>query len=97
MFAAELERCAGLPGVPTSTHRAHVIFHPLSWLRPWHRETPCDVTLDLGSQAEDESSPAQRLQIPGDIRGRYRTPGEGQCDTGNELERGPLLRGDRDC
>src|SRR5437870_8086386 len=87
MFAAEIEWCASLPGVPTCTYGTHVILHPLSRFRPRHAETPCNVTLDLSSQTQDEASPAHRLQVPGEVRSGYRTPGERQCDTRNELKR----------
>jgi hypothetical protein len=54
--------------------------------RPGHAEPTLDVRLDLGAEAEDETSGAECLQVVGDRGDGHRVAGERHRDRGTQCQ-----------
>jgi hypothetical protein len=84
-LALEVQRLASLERIPDGAQSAYVLAQPRDGSVPGHGEAAPYVRFDLSTEAEDEASVGEVLEIPGSLGYLHRGAGESDGYGGAEL------------
>ena len=85
VLAFVAQRLAGVPGGPDGVHRLDELLHAGGRCGPRHGEALRDVGLDLTSEAEDEATLREFVEVSGGVGRGHRVASERHRNTGAQL------------